>query len=272
MIRIRRVSRSHVAVCALSSVWLAFVAPHRGVETQPAPEHEAATESEAWVPTADALTPFVLAVMDSYPDDGKHAYWWPRGDEGPKGWIGITKDLVYDDKVLYAGDEKGRCFCCGLTFEVFFEACRLLAASERRDFKLGKLDARGVDAFRRAWFGSKRGDACARDALVSYGLGHDIEDPADARPGDFLQFWRASGSGHSAIFLRWIHGLRRDPKTGAMVPYRRGFEYWSTQKSTGGIGVRREFFTDEDDSSPGKSGVTRKETYIARAGSAPKRR
>lgn len=219
----------------------------------------------ALVPSPDALTPYILAVLESYPSDGSHAYWWPKGSEAPKGWVGNARDLHYDGELVYKGDAKGRCYCCGLTFEVFFEASRLLAAHEGRDFRIGDLDRKGVEALRRRWFGSKAGDACARAALVDSGLGFAVDFDA-ARPGDFLQFWRANGSGHSAIFLRWVYGFEVDAKSGKQRAVRRGFEYWSTQKSTKGIGVRREFFAASD--SDKGAGVLRSATYLARAGRA----
>ena len=66
-----------------------------------------------------------------------------------------------------------------------------------------------------------------------------------------MQFWRHNGSGHCAVFLRW----ERDA-AGAIS----GLHYWSTQKSTNGIGERTESFGSDGHS------VIRAETYVVRPG------
>lgn len=235
------------------------------------------------LPAAE-LREYVLAVLDSYPRDGSHAYWWPRGSEAPKGWIGNSKDLHYGGALLYPGDARKRGYCCGLTFEVFFEAWRRATEARGEKFRIAGLDANGVHALRRAWFGAKIGDPCIRDALVERGLGFEIEDRRRARPGDFVQLWRTNGSGHSVIFLRWIWGLRATSSERPPRPAIVGLEYWSTQKSTRGIGVRREYFVAPGDprgtrvptkprkEKPSERRVCPDSTYIVRAGSRPKSR
>ena len=69
-----------------------------------------------------------------------------------------------------------------------------------------------------------------------------MSDLEEVRPGDFLQFWRNSGSGHSSVFIDW----ERDA-TGTIE----GVWYWSTQGSTDGIGYNLEYFgSGESDLDP----------------------
>ena len=39
---------------------------------------------------------------------------------------------------------------------------------------------------------------------MNYGLGEPILDWVDILPGDPVQLWRFSGSGHSVIFIDWV--------------------------------------------------------------------
>jgi hypothetical protein len=75
---------------------------------------------------------------------------------------------------------------------------------------------------------------------------------ADARAGDFVQIWRHRGTGHSVIFIDWV-------RKGGRI---QGLRYWSTQKSTQGIGYRTELFGSE-----GKA-LRRDMFYLCRAGVA----
>jgi len=164
----------------------------------------------------------VLDIVKTYPTDGTHKYHWVSGFDG------VTEDLYYNNVLIAKSEEQKRTYCCGLTFEVWF--------------KLGsyKGTVQDLKKLKRDWYvasGKRKGPV---DALVPRGLATEIEDIEDAMPGDFVQLWRKSGSGHSVIFIRHVEN---------------GFEYFSTQPSTDGIGYRTEYFT-------GKNPVT--ETYIAR--------
>ena len=85
-----------------------------------------------------------------------------------------------------------------------------------------------IDWYVRDLFGS--GPA---DAAENYGVGELVTDWDDVQSGDFLQFWRNSGSGHNAIFIDWEWDSDGN---------RIGFLYWSTQNSTDGIGYNSEYF------------------------------
>jgi hypothetical protein len=180
-----------------------------------------------FLPSEDELSKHVLEVARSYPTDGTHRYFWPKGST----WTGTTRDLFYEKERVCDGDAEKRCYCCGLTFEVFFRAWEAAAKKAGKDFRIGDLDAAGVHKLRRDWFGIDENDrkTCQR-ALTERGLGHAV--PLDrARAGDFVQLWRADKSGHSVVLL----AVERD-KDGAPSALR----YWSTQKSTNGIGERVE--------------------------------
>jgi len=200
------------------------------------------------LPAPGALNPHVLAVLANYPTDGTHGYHWPKKGS----WLGFTRTLTYRGKVLGKGDAKGRCHCSGITFEVFFRAWERWAKAAKRPFVIGDLDPKGLRRFVSEWFGASGDRATLHAALTGHGFGTRVTDWEKARPGDFVQLWRHSGSGHSCIFLAWVR------KKGKIV----GLRYWSTQSSTRGIGERAEFFGKAEEG----RGVKREELYIVRVG------
>ena len=70
------------------------------------------------MPALGELNPLVLEAARAYPTDGTHAYWWPKGDP----WRGTTRTLTYGGESPVRRRRAGRCYCSGLTFEVFLEA------------------------------------------------------------------------------------------------------------------------------------------------------
>lgn len=202
------------------------------------------------LPAADDFTKLVLEVAKSYPTDGTHKYYWPKS--GP--WPGTTMDLVYMGKKVATGDAEKRCYCCGITFEVFFRAYERYCEQAKKPFRILDLDADGVLRLRHEWFGPTDKDrTTVQKAIVSYKLGREVP-LAEARAGDFCQLWRHSGSGHSVIVVK----VEKDEK-GTPTALR----YWSAQTSTNGIHENTERFSDE------KSGVIAAETYVARVGAVP---
>jgi hypothetical protein len=182
-------------------------------------------------PEAGILNPIVLEVLRSYPADGTHAYYWPKSG----GWKGCTKDLKYCGELLAAGDPKGRAYCCGLTFEVFFDAWMLWCRRNKHEESVAGLDVKAMKRVQSEWFGSKEDPTCLQTAFVANGLGHVVAKWEEATAGDFVQLWRNNGSGHSVVFLSWIKERE------SIV----GLRYWSTQPSTKGIGEREERFGAE---------------------------
>jgi hypothetical protein len=100
------------------------------------------------------------------------------------------------------------------------------------DRSLNGMSVADVDDFRVDWFVRDLDGAGPSIALKNYGVGTLVSDVAPFRPGEFVQFWRHPGSGHSVIFT---DGL----KEGDEIV---GIEYWSTQSSTDGVGCNSEYF------------------------------
>ncbi|MBK8975558.1 MAG: hypothetical protein IPM29_06500 [Planctomycetes bacterium] len=182
------------------------------------------------VPAPGELNPIVLELLRAYPTDGTHPYHWPKTGT----WKGCTKDLEYGGQLLCEGDPEGRAYCCGLTFEVFLDAWRIWCQRNARPWRIAALDLEGVRRLQQQWFGSSSDPSCLHTALVDNRLGLRVTDRTDARAGDFVQLWRANGSGHSVVFLGW------ERSGGELV----GMRYWSTQGATRGIGERTEWFDE----------------------------
>jgi len=196
------------------------------------------------IPAMD-FNEYVLRILKSYPMDGTHRYYWPSHST----WIGITRDLFYRNALFAKGDPQGRCYCCGLTFEVFFRAYKRYCEERGWPFVIKDFDIKQLRRFQRQWFGSDGNPKTLLHAIVSNGLGRKVE-LEEAMPGDFVQFWRHNGSGHSVIFIAWIRDL-----SGKII----GLQYWSTQRSTNGIGYFQEYCGI-------RSGIDIHRIYIARIG------
>lgn len=166
------------------------------------------------------------AILESVTMLNTHAglgYKWAPGLDGCVG------DVLYEDQVLLKGNPDDLTYCCGLTLQAYIMACT----------KIGKHIGTFADAMaiRRKWFiaeaipGAPLYDNKGPvDALVPVGHGMEVE-LKDAIPGDLVQLWRKSGSGHSVIFINSF-----------MENEIRALKYWSTQPSTKGIGYRTEYF------------------------------
>ena len=205
------------------------------------------------LPKLGAFNTHVLAVVETYPTDGTHGYHWPKSGT----WSGNTRTLHYDGKVLLEGDAKGRCHCCGLTFEVFLRAFERWTTSVKQPFKILDMTRRDVLRLKGEWFGVSGDRATLHTAITKNKLGVRITDWKQAKDGDFVQLWRYSGSGHSVVFRKW---KRRGKKI-------IGITYWSSQGSTNGIGERTELFGDpKRDKKANGSKVKPDEFYLCRIG------
>lgn len=130
---------------------------------------------------------------------------------------GVSRTLTFRGEVVARAPSDGATFCCGVTFEAWFDA--------------GVPDGATPEELRAAltdWFCPTMGHDGVVTALVSRGWGRRVS-LAEARPGDLCQFWRstslAAPSGHSVVFLGHRDGRLR---------------YWSSQRATGGVGVHEE--------------------------------
>lgn len=155
----------------------------------------------------------VLKIANSYSGGG---YKWSS--------TGVPKSLYFKDTKILSKSSQGT-FCSGYTFTVAFEAMEGRAL-------LDGLSVDQVKWLQRNWYGTNEASAETQClySLDKLGLGEEIAH-AQAKPGDFVQFWRNNKSGHSVVFLDWVKG-----PSGEIT----GIKYRSTQKSTNGIGDRTE--------------------------------
>ncbi len=170
---------------------------------------------------------------------------FPDGGGYDKSWkgSGAPEEIVFKGKTILAKGANGT-YCCGFTFAVAMRT----AASRGL---LADKSVEQVQRFQREWYGATPASREKQCVLAVQNLGIGREVPIeDARPGDFVQFWRASGSGHSVVLLRLI---RRDGKLISI-------EYRSSQGSTNGIGNRVEHFADADP----EGTILRARTYACR--------
>lgn len=176
-----------------------------------------------------AFNDLVIDFMDDYPTDGSYEYWWPSGVD----WGGNPHDIYYLGELFAAGDPQNRSFCVGLTFEVFMRAFDELDRTWGGDGSLNGIPFDELYEFRTDWYVRDLYGMGIVEAMDNYGIGHRVTDWDDVQPGDFVQFWRHSGSGHNVVFVDW----ERD-SSDAII----GFRYWSTQGSTNGVGETSEYF------------------------------
>lgn len=179
-------------------------------------------------PDKAPMNKYVMRVVKSFPTDGTCKYWWPKNG----GYDGATRDVYFMGKKVMRGDpeKKNRCYCCGLTLQVFYETLNEYVRDGHTLPSSFPLPEKAKD-FQHLWFCPELKSPGPVLALEKYGLGHRVTNLNDAQPGDFVQFWRNNGSGHSVIFISW------DSNTSGTIT---GLNYWSTQKATNGIGYRTE--------------------------------
>lgn len=181
-----------------------------------------------------SLNPYVLHVIEAYPKDGSYPYRCIKEPEYDL-YNGVTQDMIYKGRVVArAHPNNTRCsYCCGLTFEIFMRAMK------ERNIKKGldPDDFNGMSFYDlhnllQIWYIEAKGDS-PQLGIESYGLGYKIEDFEDMKAGDFLDYSRSTGSGHSVIFIDWV----RDDD-GKII----GFKYFSS--NSGGVGYATEYFHD----------------------------
>ena len=115
-------------------------------------------------------------------------------------------------------------------------SCSLGRFIDESTINNGSINGMTVDdllEFRMDWYVRDLYGSGPAEAVENYGIGEEVTDWSDIQPGDFVQFWRNSGSGHNTIFIDW-----ETDNQGEII----GVYYWSTQGSTDGIGYRAEYF------------------------------
>lgn len=123
-------------------------------------------------------------------------------------------------------------YCSGATYSAFIEALNLIfpdgaarLSTERAEaMRMQEPDASRRDDGVKFWGYWNSDGFGSQYALVQYsGMGEEVP-PEKARPGDFMNISRKSGSGHSVVFLGWTRSEGE-----------KAVRYWSSQKATNGI-------------------------------------
>lgn len=200
--------------------------------TEVAVDRMTVTVEASTPPKASSFNEKVMALLREYPTDSSINYYWPRGVD----WSGSTRDILYRDALVADDGGYSSCFCVGMTWELYLRAWLEIDAAEGGDGSdLHGLAADDVLDLRVDWFVRDIRGPGASAAYENYGLGVEIASFDDWLPGDFIQFWRHSGTGHNVVFIDWVTDSR-----GARV----GFQYWacSGTASTDGPGYNEEYF------------------------------
>lgn len=190
----------------------------------------------AYADTAQTTQRSTVDIAREFPDGGGYNRQW-KGSGSPEA-------ILHQGEVILPISEGGT-FCCGYTLAVVVQA-----ATERE--LLADKSVEQVKKFHKDWFGVPDGPerTLCTFAMEELGVGHAVP-LAEAMPGDFVQLWRTSGSGHSVLFLEWII------EEGKQV----GFRYRSSQGSTDGIANKVEYFSDDPQN---RGNVDRTDTYACR--------
>jgi len=170
------------------------------------------------MPGLRPLNTTVLALLREYTFGDANPYVWVQGFHTD----GTTRDLQYRGVPMAHRANTRGIHCSGITFEVWLRAIEQVGAPPW-------LTPTDVLDLKETWYvrdGSRLGPV---EALASRKLGIRIDRIDDLQPGDFVQFWRNSGKGHSAVFI--APRRRRDGSV-------RGLAFWSAQSSSSGIGIR----------------------------------
>jgi hypothetical protein len=165
--------------------------------------------NKAVLVSADAVAELNVSVLQraaTYPTDGTFSYRWSAS--GAKG-DGTTKRLMIGEHILAEPSlgETGRAltFCCGLTLEVWLESL-VPQAGRIKNIIGSSLRVEDLTRLKKLWFVDEPGRfGGPLDALVEFGLGLQIHSLEDAKPGDFVQFWRKSTQLLAVLTAR--HGL-----------------------------------------------------------------
>lgn len=172
----------------------------------------------------------VLDLIDTYPDDGTYTYYWPSGTS----WSGSTQDIYYQGARVADDGGFSSCYCSGITWELYLETWRGIAAEQGLSFDdLNGLDDGELMTMRADWYVRELDGPGPDVALSARGLGARVESLDALRPGDLVQFWRTSGSGHTVVFM----GFEEDD-LGNLT----GLSYVSCQGASDGFGVNTESF------------------------------
>ncbi|MFT5584473.1 MAG: hypothetical protein ACI9VR_002058 [Cognaticolwellia sp.] len=177
-----------------------------------------------------AFSERVADTISSYPQDGSYSYYWPQGGS----WSGSTQNLYYQGEQVADDGGYSACYCSGITWEWYLVTWQQLAQEQALDpDSLGQLDTADIWTMRRDWYVRDLDGDGPGAALKDRGIGDLVGDWDQVVRGDFVQFWRTSGSGHTAVFWDWETDGSGN---------RTGIQYASCQGASDGLGLNSEFF------------------------------
>lgn len=123
--------------------------------------------------------------------------------------------LVHKGRTILGKDNY--IYCSAFTFYVAFTVLQQTGYLEEKTVGQTKK-------FKQDWYGlSGERKRLSGPAIANIGVGSEVSWD-DAKPGDFAQLWRSSGSGHSVIFLNWVYDDNGEKK---------GINYRGSQTATG---------------------------------------
>jgi hypothetical protein len=155
---------------------------------------------------------------------------------------GCPTDLVFKNDTILKKSKSGT-YCSGYTFTIFFQT--MLEHDLFQDISTSELKQ-----IQKEWYGIAKESVEQQCLYVFEKRNWGKKVPFDeAKPGDFVQFWRNNKSGHSVIFLDW-----EKDSVGNIA----GLKYRSSQTKTDGIGDRVEVI------GIGPKELNRKRIYVAR--------
>jgi len=161
----------------------------------------------------------IIQLANEYPEAQGYDTAWAGS--------GVTEAIYFKgQQVLWASSKT---YCTGFTFDIAMKIAKKYRLIENKSF-------REIRNFQQEWYcaiGSQGEEKGCVTAIINTGIGEEISWE-NAKEGDFIQFWRDSPklSGHSAIFKKWII------EEGEIV----GIIYKGSQKSTDGVGDKKEYF------------------------------
>jgi len=165
----------------------------------------------------------ILVVANSYSDGGGYNWSGPETSSS-----GTPEEINFKGQQILPKGNNGT-YCSGFTFTVVMKIAKQKGLLNNKSIS-------DIKKFQQEWYGKtflSRETQCVL-ALKNLGIGDSVLFN-NARPGDFVQFWRSNNSGHSVIFKDWIYS-----KDGEIV----GLKYRSSQSSTQGIGDKEEYFSE----------------------------
>jgi len=179
-----------------------------------------------------SMNKWMIERYESYPTNGTYTYSWVGNS------YGVMNDIYYQGALIAPKPGNNTTYCSGAAFEIGvfgYQRYNLLHGYST----IAGLTVSQMQSLRRVWYGTLQDDPdphlkLAALAIPKFGLGREITDFDEVQKGDFLQFWRTSGSGHNPIFVSWVTN-----PLGTRV----GIRYWGSQGSSNGLGYRTEYFS-----------------------------